>query len=130
MFKSIFEKQTQLIDGNCDVIVVADLFVEDYVGGAELTTQALIDESSFVVQKIKSQDLTIEHLKQGHKKYWIFGNFANINSNLIPTIVANLSYSILEYDFKYCKFRSPEKHKSISGSECDCHDQINGKMIS
>ena len=32
---------------------------------------------------------------------------------LIPTIVANMKYSILEYDYKFCRYRSPEKHLEI-----------------
>ena len=41
-----------------DVIFVADMFVEDYVGGAELTIQSLIDSAKDInVQKIKSSDV-------------------------------------------------------------------------
>ena len=72
----------------------------------------------------------MELLKQGTNKHWIFGNFSALNPQLIPSIVANLQYSILEYDYKYCRYRSPEKHQSITGLSCDCHDQINGKLIS
>lgn len=118
------------IPGDAQVIVVADLFVEDYVGGAELTTQALIDSSPLRVHKLKSQQVTMELLRQGVDKFWIFGNFAGLNPQLIPAIIANLKYSVLEYDYKFCRFRSPEKHEAETGSPCDCHDQINGKLIS
>ena len=37
-----------------EVVFVSDLFVEDYVGGAELTTQAIIDNSTLACCKIKS----------------------------------------------------------------------------
>lgn len=119
-----------VIPEDAKVVFVADLFVEDYVGGAELTSQALIDSSPLKVHKIKSQQLTVEHLKQGIDKFWIFGNFAGLNPQLIPAIVANLKYSVLEYDYKYCRFRSPEKHEAETGSPCDCHEQMNGKLIS
>ena len=33
-------------------------------------------------------------------------------------------------DFKYCSYRSPEKHAAATGSPCDCHNQMQGKMIS
>jgi glycosyltransferase involved in cell wall biosynthesis len=118
------------IPDDSQVIFVADLFVEDYVGGAELTTQALIDSSPLKIHKIKSQMVTMDLLKQGSDKFWVFGNFAGLNPQLIPTIVANLKYSVLEYDYKYCRFRSPEKHESETGSPCDCHEQMNGKLIS
>lgn len=112
------------------VIFVADMFVEDYVGGAELTTQALIDSAPFEVHKIKSSMVTMETLRQGMNKFWVFGNFAQLNPQLIPSIVANLRYSVLEYDYKYCSHRSPEKHLSNTGTPCNCHDQVNGKLIS
>ena len=32
----------------------------------------------------------------------------------------NLNYANLEYDYKYCIFRSPEKHIAAAGA-CDCH---------
>ena len=60
----------------------------------------------------------------------IFGNFASIDYNLIPSIIANMKYGIVEYDYKYCKYRSPEKHFAAEGSDCDCHEQVQGKMIS
>ena len=106
------------------------MFIEDYAGGAELTTQALIDSSPFSIQKIKSRDVTIQSLNDGVQKYWIFGNFASLNPELIPSIVGNLDYSILEYDYKYCKWRSPEKCETIEGVSCTCEYSEKGKMIS
>jgi len=129
--RSVFDKKTtHLIPQDSQVVFVSDLFVEDYVGGAELTTQALIDESPYLVHKIHSRDVTLETLESGASKFWIFGNFSQLNPQLIPTIIGNLKYSILEYDFKFCKHRSPEKHEAIEGIPCNCHDQLHGKLIS
>jgi hypothetical protein len=118
------------IDQKADIIFVADIFAEQYAGGAELTTEALIKKSPVPVQKILSSRVTMELLKQGAKKHWVFGNFAGINFDLIPSIVANLSYSVLEYDFKYCRYRSPEKHKFAEQMDCDCENEQHGKMVS
>ena len=126
----IFGSNKPFIDSTSQVIFVADLFVEDYVGGAELTSEAIIEESPLRVQKIKSHDVTMDLLKQGTEKFWIFGNFSLLNPQLIPSIVANIKYSVLEYDYKYCRYRSPEKHLNTTGNACDCHNQINGKLIS
>jgi|GEM_PF-1720599 len=126
----IFDKKKSQLDKNSQIIFVADLFVEDYVGGAELTSEALINECPLKIEKIKCQDVTMDILQQGVDKYWIFGNFAALNPQLIPSIIANLQYSVLEYDYKYCRYRSPEKHQSSTNSACDCHDQLNGKLIS
>lgn len=118
------------IPESVQIVFVADLFVDDYVGGAELTTEALVSSSPFEVFKVKSRDVTLDLLKQGVDKFWIFGNYAELNPQLIPSIVGNLNYSILEYDYKYCRFRSPEKHHEATKIPCDCENQINGKMIS
>ena len=122
--------QPLAIPQTAKIVFVSDMFVDDYVGGAELTSEALISSSPFEVHKLRSKHVTMELLKQGVDKFWIFGNFAQLNPQLIPSIVANMKYSILEYDYKYCKVRSPEKHKHSSGVDCDCHDQMNGKIIS
>jgi hypothetical protein len=119
-----------LVSADAEIIFVADMFVEDYVGGAELTTQALIDSSPFNVQKIKSRDVTMSLLEDGVEKYWIFGNYSSLDINLIPSIVGNLDYSVLEYDYKYCKWRSPEKCTSIEQVPCTCETSEKGKMIS
>jgi glycosyltransferase involved in cell wall biosynthesis len=118
------------IPGTCEVVFVSDMFVEDYIGGAELTTQALVDASPFEVHKLHSRDVTLDTLEQGFQKHWVFGNFSGVDTELIPTIVGNMSYSVLEYDYKYCRHRSPEKHAVIDRQVCDCHNDMHGKMIS
>jgi len=115
---------------DAQIIFVADAFVEQYGGGAELTTEALIKESPYKIQKILSADVNLSTLMQGADKFWIFGNFSQLNAELIPSIIGNLKYAVLEYDYKFCKYRSPEKHASASGSPCDCHEDMTGKMIS
>jgi len=115
---------------DAEVVFVSDMFVEDYVGGAELTSEAIISSSPLKVFKLHSKDVTIETLEQGHQKYWIFGNFSALNMDLIPSIVSNMNYSILEYDYKFCRYRSPEKHETETGAPCDCIEDIHGKMIS
>ena len=130
MFDSPFTIKEEKLDPETEVIFVSDMFVEDYVGGAELTSESLITSCPFKIQKVKSRDVTIELLSAGHEKYWVFGNFSAMDAKLIPSIVANLNYSVLEYDYKYCKYRSPEKHKFAELVDCDCHEQMHGKMIS
>jgi len=112
-----------------EIVWVSDLFVEDYVGGAELTSEALIETSPFTIHKLHSKDVTMQLLEQGQHKFWIFGNFSALDLNLIPAIVANMKYSVIEYDYKFCQHRSPEKHEKVTGSPCDCHEQMHGKLI-
>jgi glycosyltransferase involved in cell wall biosynthesis len=121
---------TVSIPATAKVIFVSDMFVEDYVGGAELTSQALIDACPLEVFKLHSQDVIVDLLRDNTDKFWVFGNFAKMNPQLIPSIVGNLHYSIVEYDYKFCRSRSPEKHLHDHGQPCDCANQMNGKIIS
>ena len=127
---SVPSESKKLIDSSAQVVFVSDMFVEDYVGGAELTTQALIDSCQLKYEKIHSKEISLETLASGYDKFWIFGNFSSMNHDLIPSIVSNLSYSVLEYDYKFCRYRSLEKHKFVENKDCDCHNEMHGKLIS
>lgn len=129
MFINQFDDKLH-IPKDAQVIFVSDFFANDLIGGAELTTEALIESSPYKVFKLRSRLVTMELLKEGFDRYWIFGNWATMRPELIPSIAANLKYSILEYDYKFCQYRSPEKHESDTGTPCDCHDQITGKVTS
>lgn len=128
-FMSPFSPSAQ-IPTDAQIVFVADMFASDYEGGAELTTEALIASSPYKVHRVKSREVTIELLRAGADKHWIFGNFAELNGQLIPAIVANLRYSMLEYDYKCCKHRSFELHQHAEGKSCDCHEQQVGKLVS
>lgn len=121
--------RTISIPDDVKVIWVADLFVEDYVGGAELTSEALIETTPVPLYKLHSQDVTMDLLKQYQDRYWVFSNFSQMNLDIIPAIVVNMKYSIIEYDYKFCRYRNPEKHKQETGQECDCNDLNHGKLI-
>jgi glycosyltransferase involved in cell wall biosynthesis len=41
-----------------------------------------------------------------------------------------MKYAILEYDYKFCRYRSPEKHLEIENIECDCDNNVHGKLVS
>ena len=131
--QSVFEtkkNRNQYEFQEADIIFVADLFTDEYSGGAELTTEALFGTSPYKTYKLKSSDLTEQLIQQGVNKTWVFFNFTNMNLKLIPVIVANLYYFITEYDYKFCKYRSIELHKKETGKECDCHNSDYGKFIS
>lgn len=118
---------------------IADVFANEYQGGAELTTHALMesapDMQSVWCAKTAPIDedgllkLVAEEQKENKKIHLVFGNFVQLNPNLIPAIITNFEYTILEYDFKFCEFRSPEKHQSAVGQPCDCHETTRGKII-
>ena len=110
------------------IIFVSDSFVEHYVGGAELTTEAIIKESLFPVNKVLSNEVTLELMEKFKESFWIFGNFANLSEECILHAAKNLDYSVIEYDYKFCKFRSVKKHEKFEG-ECNCHASTYGKLV-
>ena len=113
------------------VVFVSDLHVSEYAGGAELSTDALMKSSPFgEVCFLRSRDLTQEHIATGTQKLWVFFNYTSMNLSLVPVIVANCNYFVVEYDYKFCKFRSIEKHKAETGEDCDCHEQQFGMFMS
>jgi len=126
---SVFSSGPRIPSG-ARIVFVSDMFVDEYVGGAELTTQALIDSSPFEVHRVRSSDVSMDLLREGVDRFWIFGNFSRLNPDLIPSIVANMRYSIVEYDYKYCQARSPEKHMHAAGTPCDCAQRPHGNLVS
>ena len=120
-----------VVPSDIDVVFVSDAFSDQYLGGAELTTDAIIEGCGDTrVFRLNSRDVNKQSLASATDKFWIFGNFFGMDLNLIPTIVANINYAIVDYDYKYCRYRSPEKHETIENKPCDCPDSIHGKMIS
>ncbi|MBV03466.1 MAG: hypothetical protein CML45_03630 [Rhodobacteraceae bacterium] len=108
---------------------VSDVFVDKYIGGAELTSEAIISSAPCSIQKIESSALTIDILKANRDKYWVFGNFSAVAPDVLIYAAKNINYSIIEYDYKYCKYRSPDKHIFFE-QKCDCQHQITGKTVS
>lgn len=112
------------------IVFVSDMFVEDYVGGAELTTESIISKSKIPITKIRSQEVTKKTVDDYGDRHWIFGNFSSMSKEMLLYCCKNLSnYSVIEYDYKYCTYRLPEKHIQAEGS-CNCENEIQGKLIS
>jgi hypothetical protein len=110
------------------IIFVSDIFAHQYVGGAELTTEAIIKGTDLPVLKLNSSEITHEYVNKLSDFYWIFGNFAGISHDVLMEITTRLNYSVVEYDYKFCKFRLPEKHEALEG-ECDCHLSTHGRLV-
>ena len=109
------------------IIFVADAFAEHYTGGAELTTEALITSSRLPVAKALCQRITVHHMKEHQDAFWVFGNFFSLSEQCMQYAIKNLKYSVLEYDYKYCVYRSPEKHVQNDGA-CDCAESYFGRL--
>ena len=111
------------------IIFAADFFVEHYRGGAELTTEAIYEASLIPAPKVVTQLVTPDIMEKNKHYLWVFGNFHNLSDQSLLYAIKNLKYVVMEYDYKYCSFRSPEKHVEMQG-KCDCHDSKRGKLVS
>jgi hypothetical protein len=109
-------------------IFVADLFIDEYVGGAELTTHALLESCPNGAKKIKCNDLNADIINDNKENHWIICNFASLKDETKLSLAKNCSYSIVEYDYKFCNFRSPELHQKSTGTECDCTSRPENKI--
>ena len=111
------------------IIFVSDMFAEQYKGGAELTTKAIIDSGLFPCNKLLSQELNVPLMEKHKDCFWIFGNFGALSEECVLYAAKNLNYSVLEYDYKYCYYRSPGKHIKSEG-KCECSGSRKGKIVS
>tara|TARA_R100001129_G_scaffold173245_1_gene144508 strand:+ start:1462 stop:2313 length:852 start_codon:yes stop_codon:yes gene_type:complete len=112
-------------------VFVADYFSNQVKGGAEFTTDSIIQfNSGNEIVKINCQSVTPEIINRYKDYHWIVGNFSLLNDKLKINFCKNLSYSLIEYDYKFCKYRSIMKHKAIEGRDCDCVQTLEGKINS
>tara|TARA_R110000824_G_scaffold125429_5_gene284536 strand:+ start:3007 stop:3864 length:858 start_codon:yes stop_codon:yes gene_type:complete len=113
------------------IIFVSDMFVDQYSGGAELTTAALMmtaPKDRYGVGRLNSKDVTKEMLEKHKNDLWVVCNFTDLSEENKIYMCRNVEYSIIEYDYKLCEFRSLQKHKMATGSECNCLENISGKI--
>ena len=113
-----------------EVIFVADLYSNEYIGGAELTTDAIINCSKKNVFKLHSESLTPELVQKNTDKYWVLCNWNQSPiEGRIQLVQSGCKYSVIEYDYKYCKYRSSHLHKLKTQVDCDCHTDSYGKWV-
>ena len=123
MFTSPFQSQQK-------VVFVQDFILNDLVGGAELSMDALHRSSPIPFIVIRSQQLTKELMEEFKHCHWIFGNFAMLDPQLIVSFIKlKFSYSIYEHDYKFCRWRSVERHKIEGGEDCNCETTMWGKLV-
>jgi len=117
-----------------DYIFVSDMFADQFVGGAELSLQSLIDavpdkqNANFL--KINCASVTEEIVTAYKGKKWIFGNIAQLKDNIIEFVSDNVSdYYFIEYDYKYCEYRNPLLHTFLEDEECDYPSTEKAKLM-
>lgn len=112
------------------IIWVQDFFVDELIGGAELTSDALICASSEQVVPIKTSNFTFNLIEKYKNCKWIFGNTSKFSSfDYYKISQSKIEYYVIEYDYKYCKFRSDDVHKMIAKEECRCYNETFGEVF-
>jgi hypothetical protein len=112
------------------IVFVTDYFSNQITGGAELTSDALLENSLLPVTRINSRNITLQTIHLFKNNRWILGNYSMISDNLLLEIIKNVeNYSVIEYDYKYCKYRSTHKHIETEGC-CECENSSHGKLVS
>jgi hypothetical protein len=122
-------RKDEHIPQNVKLIFVADFFIEDLVGGAELTHDAILQKCPAKFVKIHSSSVTVEMVEQNTDKHWLLGNFSKISRAALIEIANTTKFSIIECDYLYCTHRSSHLHKLQTGNDCDCHVTDSGRFI-
>ena len=112
------------------LIFVADLFAEQYVGGAELTTDALMNKcaTKYEIIKVRCEAVTQEFILNNKDEKFIICNFSSLSDKSKILLCKSCNYQIVEYDYKFCKYRSLEKHLAAEKKPCDCMEIDQGKI--
>ena len=105
-----------------DYIFVSDIFVDEYVGGAELSLQTLVDSCPAASLQVKSEHVSERILNHYKDKTWVFANLTRTSKEILNKIIeSGVRYYVSESDYKYCEHRLPQLCKVFSGgSECQC----------
>lgn len=107
-----------------EIIYVSDFFDTDIQGGAELNDAELLKlflENDYSVTKIRSNEVTVDFLKENSDIFFIISNFINLNIEC-KNYLKDLSYIIYEHDHKYLKQRNPLFYKDLKAPK---HEIIN-----
>jgi len=112
-------------------IFLADMFIEDYIGGAELTVEALLDECRDDVLIKRCYDVREGFILENRDKAWIIFNSCSLSDKNKLLIIKNVeNYHCVEFDYKFCMFRNPKLHEGRTGelSSCSCETSLLGKI--
>ena len=114
-----------------EYIFVSDLFVEDYVGGAEMSLQTLFNKCETQKKvKVKSSELTNEFINNNTNAKWVFGNISGLSDEIIQNIIdSGVSYTFVEFDYKFCKHRNPKLYEMVERTTCDYKNTERGKVF-
>ena len=130
---ALFDDKSTMKD--FEYVFVSDMFSNQVgtgtgIGGAELSLQNLINVCPKNNANINSSAVTETHITAYKDKKWIFGNYSGISDKLLDLLTKNnINYSVVEFDYKFCKYRNLDLHKLLEEKKCDCTSQPHGQYI-
>lgn len=111
------------------VIFVQDFFAKELVGGAELTSDAIIRACPKPLFELHAHSITEGMIQKNKDKIWVFGNQTMTPPHLLQRFIdLKISYYFFEYDFKPCVMRSTRKHELQAG-KCGCESTAHGRFM-
>ena len=111
-------------------VFVSDMFASQYVGGAEMSLQTLIEETKDSYTTVNSGGVTKEMIEFYKDSKWVFGNYADLDSSKMEQIISKkLDYSVVEFDYKFCVYRNLELHQTMENSPCNCNTREKGQLV-
>jgi len=115
------------IPDSTEIIFVQDFFATDLVGGAELTSDAIIRGCTKKLFQVHGHSLTEGLIRKHQNKIWVFGNQTMVPQHLLQLVLdLGIRYYFFEYDFKPCVMRCTRKHE-IQAGICSCHTAHHGR---
>ena len=90
-------------------IFVADFFIDQHLGGAEINDNTLIEmlkKENSLHERKQSHTLTEDYILGNKDKLFIISNMTNLNPQLMPTL-ALCDYVVYEHDYKFVANRNP-----------------------
>ena len=112
------------------VFYIADYFVEDIRGGAEICDNVLLtllkDEQHKVV-RFRSAEVSEKHFKLYNKLgfHFLISNFTRLGGEVKAVFMRNPgTYSIIEHDHKYIKHRDPSRYSDYKVPQQDLINEV------
>lgn len=107
------------------VVWLADYFAGELLGGAELTSQALIETSPQPVVRISTRTLSVADVERHEGATWVIENLHGVLAApdryaAFERVLATQRVVRLEYDYNWCRARSPVVHRVLLGGDCNC----------
>lgn len=117
------------IPASTEVIFVQDFFVKELVGGAELTSDAIIKACPKKLFELHAHSITETLITKHKDKIWVFGNQTATPPYLLQKFIdLKIRYYFFEYDFKPCVMRSTKKHE-LTSKVCGCEKTSHGLFM-